>query len=75
MMIPTYATLPEWAASLIIDFPSDNVPVLSDENNWKIWGNLLIEENSFAINGAPGTQAYSEWMPWAQDLFYAMSNF
>lgn len=75
MMIPNDATLSDWAASLIIDFPQDNVPVLRDEKEWKLWGNLLIEENSFAINGAPGTSEYTDWKSWAREVFYSMNNF
>lgn len=75
MMIPTEATLPNWAASLIIDFPSDNIPTLVDEESWKLWGNTLVQENSFASNNAPGTNGYRDWRVWATDVYSVMSNF
>lgn len=74
-MIPRNVNIYDWCSSLIIDFPADNVPILLDENEWKQWGNFLIEQKSFAINGAPTTGDYDDWQKWAQNLFAAMSNF
>lgn len=75
MMIPLGVSLKNWAASLIVDFPKDNVPALINDSHWQQWGDLLIQEDSFAINGAPGTLGYSDWKSWAQDFFYSMCNF
>lgn len=73
--LPQRITLTNWAAALEIDFPEDNVPALSDEENWKEWGNLLVQENSFTRNGAPGTSGYSDWESWARAVYYTMANF
>jgi hypothetical protein len=73
-MIPEFTTLTDWAASLVVDFPLDNIPFLKDESVWKEWGNTLIRENSFAENGAPGTGDYSSWKPWAVDIYKVMLN-
>ncbi len=75
MMIPKDVSLFDWASSLIVDFPSDNIPVLMHESHWKEWGDLLVQENSFAKNGSPGTQSYSEWKSWSLDLFQSMNNY
>lgn len=74
MMIPNFVSLKNWSHSLIIDFPSDNIPVLMDEENWKTWGNHLIQENSFSKNGAPSTKNYPDWKSWAKDIFKVMVN-
>jgi hypothetical protein len=74
-MIPRSTTLFHWAHSLIIDFPRDNVPILKNENDWKNWGNILVQENSFSRSGAPGTQRYGDWRSWAEDVFHSMVNF
>lgn len=74
MMLPVNTTLKLWAASLIVDFPTDNIPILTDESKWKEWGNFLVQETSFANNQAPGTQNFSEWQPWAQAVFRQMAN-
>jgi hypothetical protein len=75
MMQPTMVTLKQWVASLIVDFPTDNIPILLDEDKWKEWGNTLIQQSSFLINGAPSTNLYDDKFKWALDVFKCMSNF
>jgi hypothetical protein len=75
MMIPNGVTLLDWSASLIIDFPTDNVPALTNEEYWKEWGDEVVGLNSFSINEAPNTQGYSDWKSWANDVFLTMCNF
>ena len=74
MMIPDFTNLSTWASSLIIDFPYDNIPFLIDEENWKDWGNSLVQENSFSENNAPGTESYDNWKSWASTVFFTMAN-
>lgn len=73
MIIPSFVSLLDWANSLLIDFPSENVPVLYNDN-WKEWGNMLIDGPLFSANGAPPTDTYSEWQPWAYAVYLAMLN-
>jgi len=75
MVDPHGITLLLWADSLAIDFPLDNIPVLFDEKAWKSWGDDLVAATSFAENGAPSTAFYSEWYPWARDVYYTMANY
>lgn len=75
MMMPRSATLLNWAHSLLIDFPRDNIPILKKESDWQDWGNTLVQENSFSRAGAPGPNNYSEWKSWADSVFHAMANF
>lgn len=74
MMIPS-TDLSTWAASLIVDFPQENIPLLYNSEDWKSWGNLLIQEATFAENGAPNTVSFKDWQPWAQAVFHAMANY
>ena len=75
MMIPLNVSFMDWAHSLIVDFPTDNVPSLTNEDDWQLWGTLLIESQSFASNGAPSTYGYSDKFAWARDLFSTMNNY
>lgn len=75
MMNPERANILEWAHSLIIDFPNDDIPLLENELGWRKWGDLLVQENSFSRSAAPGTGLYSDWLPWARNIYYAMANF
>lgn len=74
MIIPNLTSLKNFSSSLIIDFPDDNIIILDDKNNWKEWGDQLVQSESFIQNSAPGTQNYNNWKDWAQDLFFVMNN-
>ena len=74
MILPIGISLKDWSASLVVDFPTDNIPILPSDDKWKSWGDLLIQENSFSEADAPGTALFSEWQPWATAVFYAMAN-
>lgn len=74
MMLPIGTTLQKWADTLIIDFPKDNIPFLADEKGWKLWGNALVQENTFSLNGAPGTHGFLDWQTWAQAVFKCLAN-
>lgn len=74
MMLPEFTTLPRWAASLVIDFPEDQIPALDDESAWKRWGNVLVQETSFLVNNAPGTDGFKNWKDWAAAVYSVMTD-
>lgn len=74
MMIPKHTTLANWAASLIIDFPDDDVPQLEDESKWREWGDSLVLSPTFAVNNSPDTKYFKDWEQWAQRVFDNLSN-
>jgi hypothetical protein len=74
MMLPQFCDLPLWASSLIIDFPTDNIPILTSEADWQFWGNQLIQQPSFSSTDSPRTDLYKDWKSWAWDMFYTNSN-
>ena len=75
MILPKGITLKNFAASLIIDFPNDNIPILTDEKKWKKWGSLVVQETTFANNGAPGPGRFKDATQWTQALFKTMASF
>lgn len=75
MILPLRISLKNWAASLIIDFPDDNIPLLKSDKDWHSWGRFLIQENTFVNNGAPDPSDYDDWQAWAIELFKTMANF
>lgn len=74
MMIPEMTDLSTWSSSLIIDFPTDDIPFLDNEDNWKDWGNRLSQCTTFIQNNSPGTQSYTDWKSWAQRVFFCMND-
>lgn len=67
--------LNEFISSMVVDFPVDNVPVSADNDNWKEWGSTLVQETSFANNGAPLPHGFKTRLEWEQALFNSMASF
>jgi len=49
--------------------------VLEDEENWREWGNWLVEEPSFAKAGCPETRGFDNSEAWAQAVCACMADF
>jgi hypothetical protein len=64
----------DWANSLLIDFPNDNIPILTSPRNWRNWGSQLVQSTSFSENNAPGPAFEKDFKTYAERLFYVMSN-
>ena len=69
MILPFYISLSDWAHSLLIDFPNDNVPILYNEEEWKEWGNDVTFCPTFEKTNAPSTDFYNNWQEWALALY------
>lgn len=65
----------EFSSSLIIDFPKDNIPNFRNEKDWREFGNLLVQENSFSKNGAPSPNGFKNRIEWEQALFQSMASY
>lgn len=72
MIMPIMIPLLEWANSLLIDFPDDNLPILEKEEDWKEWGeNLKLSDN---FSNIPTTYGYDNFNDWAYEVYYIMEN-
>lgn len=54
----------DWAATLALDFPRDDVPRLDDPSAWRQWAERLLQSPSFF--NAPRPDAYRDWQGWAE---------
>jgi len=74
MMIPLGCSIETWASSLFIDFPSDNIPILLNPDQWQEWGDQLLQEDTFANANCPGTASFKDWQAWAQSVYYTVMD-
>lgn len=73
MMMPVYTSLNDWCSSLRIDLPYDDVPQLIHDD-WKGFGNSLVQTGIFATNNAPSPNDYNKWEDWAFAVYYLLNN-
>ena len=75
MVIPEHISFTNWAHSLLIDFPHEDINVYAEGTDWKEWGDMLAQCDIFTSAGAPGTEKYADWQSWAKAVFYCMANY
>lgn len=64
VVLPVGIDLLDWAASLVIDFPKDDIPRLDNRDAWREWAERLIESPSFLT--VPRPDAFPDWKSWAE---------
>lgn len=74
MTLPINIDFTSWANSLVVDFPKENIPLYREDDDWRLFGNVIAELTSFANNGTPGTENFEEPMAWAMAVFKQMAN-
>ena len=72
MIQPIGISLQNWAASLVQDFPDDNVPILYNEDDWRSWGDTVCALTRFLEEDCPQPQGFQDWESWADGVYQAM---
>lgn len=83
VIIPERISLNDWAAALVYDYATENLPLLQDDESWQEWGTIVANTGVFlkASLPAPITYAkgekkenYKEWDSWAKVVYTIMSD-
>ncbi len=74
MILPIGVSLQNFAGSLVVDYPNDNIPILHKDKDWRTFGSFVAQETTFGNNGAPGPGRFSNPSEWTQALFKAMES-
>lgn len=85
MIQPEYINLNNWAASLLVDYNQDNIPLLYDEKKWEIWAVDLINTAPFRGRSIPTPDTIKEdreikynqnekWRKWARIVYFIMNQ-
>ena len=84
MVYPEYISFEDWAASLFVDYPGENLPIPpKDEKEWEDWGAIVANTGAFSkaaspsptsMNGSNKVSAFSSWQEWAKVAYIAMIN-
>jgi hypothetical protein len=80
VVYPQNITLKHWAACLVYDFKSDNLPLLTNENEFENWGKTVAGSGTFARAGIPSPSIFKtgtidqNWVKWAKIVYTIMSD-
>jgi hypothetical protein len=76
MIVPSKdTTFSQFISSMVIDFPYENIPLVTSEENWKSIGSDLVQLATFADNGAPSPYGFEDRTEWEQAVFNSMASF
>lgn len=80
---PEFVSLKNWSAALVIDFPSELLPILTDENKWQEWAAIVVTTGIFSKYGLPSPYVvkngirdsrFREWKEWAKVVYMSLIN-
>lgn len=80
---PERISLNYWAACLVADFHSENLPVLETDETWQEWGAIVANTGIFLKAHVPSpvivkqgvkTDQFKQWDAWAKVVYTIMSD-
>lgn len=74
MVIPIGISFNNWAASLNVDFPTDDVPAPTPEEKWQDWADQLVACTTFSKANSPSALGYTSWQSWAQAVYNTVTS-
>jgi len=74
MVLPEMISFVEWAATLQVDFPNGNVPIIDDESEWQDWADRLLQTSPFDSAVVPDPSGFDDWRQWARWFVDVMNN-
>ena len=73
MLIPYLVSAKDWFSSLLIDFPSENISVPQNDEDWKSSADFLCQSPLFSFNSVPAPQNYDKFEDWANVVYFLMN--
>lgn len=74
MIIPRYISFNRWGNQLRIDYPTDIIPVIRDEQDWKKAARIIVASPSFQTMNAPAPTDEKTWEEWGDKFYKAMND-
>jgi hypothetical protein len=80
---PERISLNYWAACLVTDYPSENLPLLESDENWQEWATIVSNTGIFlkahipapvSVKDGVKKELFHEWDKWAKVVYTIMSD-
>jgi hypothetical protein len=80
---PELISLKRWSNEVLTVYKNERLPILTDENNWQEWANIVAGSGIFRRNSVPSAtsvkytgkmSSYKDWKAWAKAFYIIMIN-
>ncbi len=71
-ILPIGINFKDWANELRNSFPSQNIPIVTDENEWQNFSNVLKLNRCFEEKYLPDANSFKNWKDWASQVNFSL---
>lgn len=71
-IIPLNISFQQWANELRNSFPSQNIPIVSSDNQWTSFQNMLSSNRCFDDKFIPYVDGFNDWQSWASQFLLSI---
>ena len=73
MLLPFTVGAKDWFCSLLIDYPTENICIPINDEDWKKSADFLCDSPLFLSNSVPNSQDYDKFEDWANIVYFKMN--
>ncbi len=71
-LIPINISFVSWCNELRNSFPSQDIPIITSENQWRSFNNMLQSNRCFEDKFLPDIGGYDNWREWASEFMLSI---
>lgn len=71
-IIPQNIDFKSWANQLRNSYPDNNIPIVSNENDWTNFPSMLLSNRCFEDKNIPLVVGFTNWRDWASEFLLSI---
>ncbi len=71
-IIPVNITFVEWAEQLRLSFPTQIIPRVKEESDWRKFNSMLQSNRCFEDSYLPNVDGFVNWQDWASQVMLSV---
>lgn len=71
-LLPVGIPFTAWANQLRNEYPTQDIPIVRNENDWRQFPNMLKENRAFEGTNFPFSTGFARWQDWAAQFILSI---
>lgn len=71
-ILPVGIEFPVWANQLRLSFPTQNIPIVNAEIDWRVFPAMLNSNRCFDNSFIPNVGGFNNWRDWASQFLLSI---